>query len=216
MSSREGEANAFYREAVEAEGYGLDVAGSFPELFQRMVSTEYSGILVDIPSKIRAAQEERERLKPILDRFPYAELNLDPKSGRIRARIPGEVAPKAALNHFLGEVCGAFRPRSIRAHKRSGIKFHVSLSDSPRLDEETSFKTTTTDASRDGCFVFFNGTAALGSRIWMDFKELGGEEPIIGEVKRQVGWGKDAGFPGLGLAFTDMSDLQAQRLAQLV
>lgn len=201
VSSRP-EANQAYRDNIQDTDVTLEVVDSFIALYQGLSREAYHGVLIDMPTKIKAPQEEKELVNEVLDRFPVIQLGWDANSRNIRSFFYGQSKGSGKIQDFITHECRRFSPARARFEKRLPVHFNVQL-----LGVVDS-RTVTINVSRGGCFIYAVGAWREGEPVHLVVSELENQTPIVGEIRWGVRWGTPMKMPGFGLRFQKIADDQ--------
>ena len=104
-----GVACATYREAEDYALYGF-----------------YNGLLIDLPSIIKAKGEEKIIAYTLTNFFPILRVRAIGAT-LVPMAMPGSAKQDKSLSEFLTKTCSDFRPRRLRAHKRHPVCISVLL-----------------------------------------------------------------------------------------
>lgn len=192
------------------------IVGTVSELFSCMVREQFSGILLDVPTLVRASTGEKASLYDLLNVFPVLRVKWDPRAATVRAlfydRLP---KPGAGLEDFVRSQCAAFAPRSIRRGERIPLHCNVMVSNSRDFPPSSLIRTVTLNVSAGGCFLIGAGPWARGRRLWLRIVELEDQSPIEVEIRWGKEWGESLGIPGAGVRFLSIAPQQLDRLTEL-
>jgi hypothetical protein len=203
-----------YIERITQPGIQVDAVSSLSELYQQLLENSYNGILIDIKTKMRATDREKEVIHTLLDAFPVVQLNLDKGSGEIRSLFFGQSEGKGTVEDFLHNECSLFKARSIRADSRKDMNLNVLLSDAERYCEAEAVRSVTLNVSKGGCFIYSTSEWELHGLVSFIIKEFPEGKPIVGEVRWQIPWGKSMRIPGIGIKFVDIDEEQKKGLCE--
>lgn len=202
-----------YAEKAKSPEIEVDAVSSLSELYDRLLETSYSGILIDVRTKIRASGQEKQLMHTLLEMFPVLDLNFDKTTGEVRSLLSGQARSGKTIEDFLNKECISFQPRKIRADPRKNFNMNVLLSeDGESYAESTAVRSVTLNISKGGCFIYSTREWALQSRVWFSIKELSDPRPIIGELRWQIPWGKFLRIPGIGIKFIHIHEEQQRSL----
>jgi hypothetical protein len=201
-----------YIEKMRSPEIQVDAVSSLSELYQRLLENRYSGILIDIKTKMRATGREKELIHNLLEVFPVVQLNLDRASGEIRSLFFGQSEGGGTIEDFLQKECSSFRPRSIRADSRKDVNLNVLLAETEEYLEPGAVRTVTLNISKGGCFIYSTREWALQTLVSFTIKEISDPKPITGEVRWQIPWGTSTRIPGIGVRFVHIGQDQQKTL----
>jgi hypothetical protein len=212
LACREGVARTKYQEAVENLGVQLDTVSSLKDLHSALIKTPYNGVMIDILTKVRASQDDKNLINTILEEFPVVQVQWEGESGVIKSLFLGQVKNSGTLEDFITRECRLFHARKIRASVRKEIHFNVILGRDHLFRENSSERTITMNISELGCFLFTVGEWERGNQAWFIIHELEDQTPIRGEVRWRVEWGKSMKIPGIGIEFEKMKESQIKEI----
>jgi hypothetical protein len=172
----------------------------------------YNGIVIDIPTKIKALSDHRDLVYSILDRFPVIQVNFDRRNRLIRALLHGQHERTGSLEDLIRESCWHSPPRKLRSEERKVLHFNVLLSTRRQFDPQTLIRTVTLDVSLNGCFLFSSSRFQLGARVWLRIMDLYDKTPISGIVRHKRNWGDAMIIPGIGVEFETIKESQRRAL----
>ncbi|MBN1766380.1 MAG: PilZ domain-containing protein, partial [Sedimentisphaerales bacterium] len=118
------------------------------------------------------------------------------------------------LSFFINQQCRIFKPKQLRSASRLNINFNVMLSREKFMHRNNVERAVTIDISSGGCFIYADSNWCGVKEVWFVIKEIGDHTPILGEIKRYQPWGTKMGYPGLGVLFTQITDMQKQQLSR--
>jgi Tfp pilus assembly protein PilZ len=212
---REGIAHQKYLDACKGLEVLIDTASTYQELLDSAVTNPYNGMMVDIPTKLKALSMEKESASIIFDLFPTLQLIYNEKSGQIRTISSGQTNTIETLEVFITKRCNSFKARTIRSDRRKAVVFNVILSKCKDVSHEDDEKTVIMNISKGGCFIFSNHKWEVGSDAWFIIKELTDQTPIRGQVKWKIDWGQEMSVPGIGIQLMDISDSQVKEICAI-
>lgn len=205
-----------YLDAVRGEVGAVTVVSSIEELFILMAREAFNGILLDVPTLVRATGTEKASLYDLIQVFPTLRVKWDSRSATVRAlfydRVPG---PDAGLGSFVRQVCAHFTPRIIRLRDRVAVHLNVMVSETPSFSPEEVVRTVSLNLSLDGCFLIAVDPWPLGARLWLRMLEFGDQTPIAAEVRWRKPWGVSPGIAGAGVRFLALTDEQKNCIVDL-
>lgn len=177
----------------------LVLCSTFLEAEDRALSGCYSGILVDLPSIIKAKGEEKIVACSLTNFFPTLRVRVM-GSMLIPMTMPGAAKQENSVNDFVNRACRNFTPRRLRAHQRHAIGVSVST-----LFGGVETRAFTLNISWGGAFVVdFNPERfTVGDELLLFF-----QEPAC-TVPATVCWIHFWGLrhaPGIGIQFGEISD----------
>ncbi|MEW6219915.1 MAG: hypothetical protein AB1634_10325 [Thermodesulfobacteriota bacterium] len=122
-----GEARHQYLAAIarcEAEADAVDSLAAVPAT---MVKSPYNGVLLDLPTRLKAAPGDRQNAQAILEQFPVVQVRVSPGDHRVHALYAGQIRETGTLEEFIREECRSFAARTARALARKVIHLNVLL-----------------------------------------------------------------------------------------
>lgn len=212
LVAQPGEACTLYESALHGIGALVDTVASIDKFFGAVTHFAYNGVVIDIPTKIKALSEHKDLVYSIMGRFPVIQVNVDRRSGRIRALLYGHHERTGPLGDLIRETCWHSPARKLRSEERKPFHYNVLLSTTREFDPQTLIRTVTMDVSRKGCFLFTSARFQVGGRVWMRIMDLYDQSPISGIVRHKIKWGEAMVIPGIGVAFESISENQRRSL----
>ena len=185
-----------YLAAIDRPGVTVVTCAAFDQLPADAVDQPFHGVLVDLPTKIRALKNHRDFVYRILDRFPLAQLSRDRRTGKVNVFYHGQENSRT-LEDFLYNRCRSATPRLFRRHHRKKVHFHVYATG---IGTDTT-RSTTINLSKSGCFIYTVDTCPVGSSLTVSFTAAEGQRPVGAIVRHTVTWGTPQRLCGLGLEF---------------
>ena len=208
LLSPEGETRKLYHSAIDKLGVKLDVVGSFKEVCNAMSNVPYSGVLVDLNTKLRSTKDDLDLAERILESFPVAEMRCDNKTKKIGMFYQGQSKDGGSLDDFVNRICKLFNPRKVATEKRLKINFNIVISATNDFEEKNVERAITINVSKGGCFILSTDKWQIGDSVWFIIKDLEDQTPICGKVCWCVEWGKQITIPGVGLQFKIVKENQ--------
>lgn len=212
LVAQPGEACALCEKALHGVGALVDTVASIDKFYGAVTHFAYNGIVIDIPTKIKALSEHKDLVTSIMGRFPVIQVNVDRRSGRIRALLYGHHERTGPLEDLIREACWHSPARKLRADERKPLHYNILLSKTRQFDPQTLIRTVTLNVSHKGCFLFSSARFHVGARVWMRIMDLYDQTPISGIVRHKIKWGEAMAVPGIGVEFETISDHQRQSL----
>ena len=159
----------------------------------------FSGILVDLPSIIKAKGEEKIVAYSLTNFFPTLRVRVM-GSMLIPMTMPGAAKQENSVNDFLNRACRNFIPRRLRAHHRHPIGVSAST-----LFAGVETRAFTLNISWGGAFmVDFNPERfKVGDELLLFFQEPACTVPAT--VRWIHSWGLRHA-PGIGIEFGELSE----------
>ncbi len=209
---KEGTSKQAYLNEAEKIGVEVDTVSTFGELFRKMISTPYQGIMIDLITSMKTSREEKGIAQEILDVFPMIQLKFENETGIIHTISFGSSSGTGSLVDFINNECRIFPPRAIRLSVRKSVNFNVIMSKEESMNENLVERTITMNASQGGCFLFSNQDWLNTANGWFIINELQDKSPIKGEIRFVVPWGKKMVIPGIGIFFSQIKPAQLEEL----
>lgn len=204
----ENEEKNTYLDALESLAVSVQTVPSFKHLESLLLENPYHGVMVDIKTKIRAMQNEKELAYQILKKYPVVQLRIDEETGEIRTLSDGKSKHDATLEEFVEADCRKFEARAIRSSPRVKYHFNVLLSNTEIYSEDASERSITFNVSKGGCFVISSREWKLKQRVSFRINDIDDPAPITGEVRWYKPWGKSMGIPGIGIKINSIKESQ--------
>lgn len=107
-------------EALQASGAQAVAAASFYDAETLALHGSYSGLLVDLPSIVKAKGDEKVVACSLTSFFPTLRVRAVGKV-LVPMTMPGSARQDNSLNDFLLKSCTGFEPRRLRRHRRRDI-----------------------------------------------------------------------------------------------
>ena len=212
LVAQPGEACALYEAALHRTGAQVDTVASIETFYGAVTHRAYNGLVVDIPTKIKALSDHKDLVYSILERFPVIQVNRDRHNGTIRALLYGNHERTGPLESLIQEACWHSPPRKLRSEERKLLHYNVLLSTQPTFDPQTHIRTVTMDVSTNGCFLFASARFQVGAPVWLRFVDLYDKTPVRAVIRHKRRWGQAMVIPGIGVAFETISDHQRRAL----
>ncbi len=207
---QEGDARQAYLAELESIDVEVSLISSFIEIQTLLSEDSYNGVVVDLKTKMKATADEKELALDLLEQFPFAQLNLEIKTGTIKLLCYDQMMNVRTLKDFVDIVCTSFIPRAIRLHARKENNFNILLSRTSDFPENETEHTVTIDISKGGCFIYSIGNWEINTNVQIVINEINDRSPILCEVRRVVKWGEAMKIPGIGVQFIDISEDQLE------
>jgi hypothetical protein len=169
----------------------------------------YSGILVDLPSIVKAKGEEKIVACSLSGFFPTLRVRVM-GTMLIPMTMPGAAKQENSVSDFINRACGNFCCRKLRAHHRHAIGISVATR---YANKET--RAFTLDICWGGAFIVdFNPERfSIGDELSIFF-----QEPDC-EIQATVCWKQSWGLrhaPGIGVKFHNLTDCLSEFLLRLL
>lgn len=201
------------RAALEASLTQYNVSSvscaTFGEAEDFALQSMFNGLIVDIPSIVRARNDEKTIAYTLAGFFPTLRVRAM-GSMLVPMTMPGEAKQDRSLNDFLTKTCAAFAPRKLRAHRRYDTCLSIIKPCSG--SEERSF---TLNISWGGAFVVdaHPERHTVGEELDLFFPELG--LTTRATVRWIQPWGERRA-PGIGVSFRQDDEMLESALSQLL
>jgi hypothetical protein len=201
------------RAALAASMKPFDVelvqCATFLEAEDHALKGLFSGILVDLPSIVKAKGEEKIVACSLTGFFPTLRVRVM-GSMLIPMTMPGAAKQENSVGDFINRACKSFTPRQLRSHHRHSIG--ISVATRFRDAETRAF---TLNICWGGAFIVdFNPERfSIGDELTIFFQEP------CSEVNATVCWLHSWGLrhaPGIGVKFHDLNDCIAEFLLRLL
>ncbi len=213
LLAEQGEAKEAYRAALAVAGAEHDAVEDLPSLRARLRENAYHGLLVDVPTLIKAPAGEKRLVHEVLESYPVLRLRHDPHDGRIHGLYYGQPAQSGNIvADFVHLEAAVFSPRILRVQPRGDLVFNVLVSRAETFAEDQAERSVTVNVSQGGCFLCSFAEFADRQRLWLRIREFADQTPIAAQVRWRVAWGAGMEAPGVGVSFTEMTESQRQEL----
>lgn len=186
--------------AKSLEPFNVKIAccSSFTDAENMALSGLYNGILVDLPTIVKAKGEEKIVACSLTGFFPTLRVRVM-GSLLIPMTMPGAARQENSISDFINRACLNYFPRILRAHNRHPIGISVSIN-----HKGVETRAFTLNISWGGAFIVdFNPERfSAGDELTIYFQEPGTD------VKATVCWTHSWGLrhaPGLGIRFHTMN-----------
>lgn len=210
---QEGSAKQKYLEALNDCGVQVFVASTFYDLSEDICSHTYHGLLLDLPTKMKAIRKSKLYVYQLVEKFPVAHLLIDNRTGKIGCCRFNNKSCSSLLD-FINYQCRNSVPQRIREEARKDLYLSVCLY--KKKDDIRPERSVTKNISSGGCFVISTRRRKVGSDIWLQFAEMQDSDLIQAQIRSVVKWGEGRRVPGLGLEFKDLSRSQVESLAEML
>ncbi len=181
----------------------------FSEAEDLALQSSYHGILVDLPSIIKAKGDEKAIAYTLTNFYPTLKVR-NAGSVLVPMSMPGEAKQDSSINDFILNTCKAFKARKLRSNRRR----ETHLSTVRKLDgtEERHF---TLNVSWGGAFIINSNPEKfrIGDEFELFFHELGFEVAVV--VCWIQHWGERR-VPGIGIRFLHVDEKLEQALFNLL
>lgn len=191
--------NAFLT-ALQKAGAEAVTAESFYDAETLVLQGNYSGLLVDLPSIVKAKGDEKVVACSLTNFFPTLRVRAV-GSVLVPMTMPGAARQDNSLNDFLIKSCAAFEPRRLRKHRRRDICLTTQLH-SPQSDERGFIL----NLSWGGAFILETRPERFTVGSSLDIYLPEAELLVTTTVRWLRPWGERK-LSGLGVSF-DQTDQQ--------
>lgn len=187
----------------------LVLCSSFLEAEDLALNGMYCGILVDLPSIVKAKGEEKIVACSLTGFFPTLRVRVM-GSMLIPMTMPGAAKQENSVGDFINRACKNFFPRQLRSHHRHAIG--ISVATRFAGSETRAF---TLDICWGGAFIVdFNPERfSIGDELTVFIQEPGCE------VQAKVCWKQSWGLrhaPGIGVHFQNLNECLSEFLLRLL
>lgn len=195
--------------ALEKAGVAAVAAASFYDAETLVLNGSYSGLLVDLPSIVKAKGDEKVVACSLTNFFPTLRVRAV-GSVLVPMTMPGAARQDNSLNDFLAKSCSAFEPRRLRQHRRREIIMAAQLH-----GPESCERTFTLNLSWGGVFVLhsFPERFTIGDPLGIYLPEA--ELLVPTSICWLRPWGERR-FSGLGLQFSRIDNQLHEALSILL
>jgi hypothetical protein len=191
--------------------YGVAVVActTFREAEDQALHGFYNGLLIDLPSIVKAKGEEKLIAYTLTNFFPTLRVRAI-GSALVPMAMPGGAKQDKSLSDFLTKTCSAFPPRKPRAHKRHPVCLPVLLR--YRGEESRGF---TLNVSWGGAFIVDVQAERfiVGENVEISLPRFNSSIRAI--ICWIMPWGMNSA-PGVGASFTEMDESLEAVLADLL
>jgi len=191
------DARAALLETLNKHGVAAVACATFREAEDQALRGFYHGLLIDLPSIIKAKGEEKIIAYTLTNFFPTLRVRAIGAT-LVPMAMPGAAKQDKSLSDFLTKTCSAFSPRKPRAHKRHPVCISVLLR--YKGEELRGF---TLNVSWGGAFIVDvqADRFSVGESVEIDLPQLNGS--IKATICWIMPWGKSSA-PGIGVSFSEM------------
>jgi hypothetical protein len=181
----------------------------FSEAENLALQHNYHGILVDLPSIIRAKGDEKTIAYTLTNFYPTLKVRNNGNS-LVPMCMPGEEKQSSSLTDFIQNTCTSFNARKLRSNRRR--ETHLSTVRQLPGAEERHF---TLNISWGGAFIMHTNPEKfiIGDEFEIYFHELGLEASVT--VCWIQKWGERR-VPGIGVRFLQVDERLEQALYNLL
>lgn len=180
---------------------------TFCEAEEKALRGLYNGLLIELPSIVKAKGEEKIVAYTLANFFPTLRVRAI-GAALVPMAMPGSAAQDKSLNDFLGKTCPAFIPRRLRVHRRH----HVCIPALLRYGGE-ELRGFTLNVSWGGAFVVdvrAEERYTVGDGLELCFPQFKISVPAV--IRWKMSWGGSSA-PGIGVSFSEMNEELEKHLA---
>lgn len=208
-----GDAREAYLAALAGTSARHDVVEDLPSLRARLRENAYHGLLVDVPTLIKAPAGEKRLAHEVLESYPVLRLRHDPHDGGIHGLYYGQPAQSGDIvADFVHLEAAVFSPRILRIQPRGDLVFNVLVARGETFADDQAERSVTSNVSQGGCFLCSFEEFADRQHLWLRIREFSDQTPIPAQVRWRVSWGAGMETPGVGVAFSGMTETQRREL----
>ena len=193
-------------ENLKLNGIAAISCSSFCEAENQALQNLFSGILVDLPSMIKAKGEEKIVACSLTGFYPTLRVRTV-GSVLVPMIMPGSTKQDDSLIDFLNNTCSVFTPRILRAYKRHRVSVSVLL-----IHGELEKRSFTMNISWGGAFLVDIDAEKFepGEEVAIRLPEFACS--VKAEVRWLQLWGNRLA-PGIGVRFESIDEPFANALA---
>ncbi len=214
LVSKENPFKEKYVTSLRKLGAQVDTVSTFKEMMDRMADMAYSGVAIDLTTKIREPRRDKEIAEKVLAEFPVAQLNFNHSTRQISTLYFGKLVGTGSLEDFISQECRAFSPKKIHEYDRGRIHLNIQLTKKRLASRSATERTVTMDISRGGCFVISSKAWKVLDEAWIVIKELSDQTPIRCQVRWKIPWGDTLRIPGIGMKFMEITAPQIEEIVR--
>lgn len=184
---------------LEKAGVEAVAAASFYDAETLVLNGSYSGLLVDLPSIVKAKGDEKVVACSLTNFFPTLRVRAV-GAVLVPMTMPGAARQDNSLNDFLLKSCTTFEPRRLRHHRRRELCLATRLH-TPQSEERGFIL----NLSWGGAFILhtFPEQFEIGSHL--NFYLTGAELVIPVTIRWLRPWGERK-LSGLGVSFNRLDE----------
>lgn len=195
----------------------VDVVESITQIEETLVDTPYNGILLDVPTLIRASGEQKRKSQILLDFFPVLRLTFRPHLSPNKGLTDGQTPSRTStIAEFLAKDCAAFTARPMRSCQRCPVTLNVLVLPTADSPESSGAKAYTVNMSMTGCFIATPEPPECGRTVFLVFADFADRSPVEVEVCWRLPWGEAKRVPGFGARFIGLRDDSHKELHLLI
>ncbi|MDK2956002.1 MAG: hypothetical protein PWQ57_1498 [Desulfovibrionales bacterium] len=217
LIAEQGPSRSAYEKALQDMDVDYDALTTAGEMQNLLKETAYNGLLLDVPTMIRASGKDKMRVNEMLERFPVLRLVYDAQHGSIRGLHYGRSADNVTtLENFVKNTCAPLPARSLRQAVRSNLHLNVLLLPQKNAPFSAAERTVTANVSEVGCFLITSKPWKDVERLWLVFRDFKDKTPALVRVRWRKVWGEQLEIPGLGVQFEELTRPQREELLKFL
>lgn len=203
------DARAALAHSVTSHSVAAVACATFLEAEKMALRDRFNGLLIELPSVIKAKGEEKIVAYTLANFFPTLRVRTIGTS-LVPMAMPGSARQDKSLADFLTKSCAAFSPRSLRAHRRHPVCLLTQVRHGG--EEIRGF---TLNLSWGGAFI-----ADVGAERFSPGAEMGIYLPlydrrITASIRWIMPWGGQSA-PGIGVSFLELDETVETAFAGLL
>lgn len=196
-------------ESLNCHSVTAVACATFVEAEEMALRETFNGLLIELPSVIKAKGEEKIVAYTLANFFPTLRVRAIGRS-LVPMAMPGSARQDRSLVDFLTKSCPAFSPRTLRAHRRHPLCLLTEVRHGG--EERRGF---TLNLSWGGAFI-----ADVGAERFATGEEIGVYFPLYdrripASIRWVMPWG-GKGAPGIGVRFLELDGTLEAALAGLL
>lgn len=182
-----------YRKTLDQFKVEHDWVTSLHDIRQQLAQDSYHGLLLDLRSRIKANENDRDFCQELESYFPTTNLQFDARNQSIRCASP--VWMNKTFEDFI-QTNLEHPARRIRAEVRKTICLNALV-----MIDRQERRANTVDISSSGCFIWDTMEADPKKEIQLVFPNMS-NKPIDGEVIWCRKWGQEQLPSGYSVKFS--------------
>lgn len=198
---------------ISSLGHECEAVAGIGDLYHRLQETCFNGLLIDLPTSIRAENSEKVLLYELQQFFPILRIKWDEKHQQLRCqRYGGLAGSNLSVESFIDLHCQSFPARRIRKEKRLALHLNALLCCHPEFPDGMVERSSTLNVSPSGCALLTTQDWQNLERIWIKILELDDQTPMEVEIRWRTLWGTPRVLPSIGVKFIVLTDNQKRQL----